>query len=100
MESEKNAEIVCKSVFFGLFPLSGSRRSVFGIKHLVETLNVVVCFHNTPFSFGRLNFVPWRKKETTLSQSVQATSLEPAPLGNSSPEGSAVISVAKIVKEC
>ena len=36
-------------------------------------------------------------KETTLSQSVPATSLEPAPLGNSSPEGSAVISVAKIV---
>ncbi len=25
MESEKNAEIVCKSVFFGLFPLSGFR---------------------------------------------------------------------------
>ena len=38
-------------------------------------------------------------KETTLSQSVPATSLEPAPLGNSSPEGSAVISVAKVVTQ-
>ena len=50
---------------------------------------------NTPEPRNRLHYTDI--KETAQSQGVPATSLEPAPLGNSSPEGSAVISVAKIV---